>query len=197
MPPIPVISDIDRCALVWNYTTLTAANVMHFRNSAGNVAALVSALQANMTATMWGGVNSASSIVQSEITPLDGTSSRIVTPWAANAKWTGQQATEAIIQEAIVVKLQTGLRGRSRRGRIYIPFAAEGVQSLGILDPTVVAGMQTAWENFRVAMNSAGFPLGVASYKLELWATCTAVQVERAFGTQRRRQNRVRKAAGL
>jgi hypothetical protein len=92
------------------------------------------------------------------------------------------------------VKLQTGLRGRSFRGRVYRPFAAEETCSDGFLDPANVLLLQTAWENFIASLAADAYSdtLVVASYKLATKDPVVNVVAEHALGTQRRRQTRLR-----
>lgn len=198
MPPLPVIADVFRVSLHWTGVNgLSAENVMHFRASGGTASGLNTALQAAMSAAMWGPVASSAAIDSANILELDGSSGGQEFVWAADAKWTGQQATETMPGVAAVVKHVTGLRGRDRRGRTYVPLIAEGAQASGLLLAAIPIAMTTAWENFRVAMAAANFVPVVASYLNGFATTITQYFPESAVGTQRRRQGRVRKAAGL
>src|SRR5262249_41995151 len=122
---------------------------------------------------------------------LDGSSATQSFTTGGPAKWKGTETGEEVIaQMAMLVKIQTALRGRSHRGRIYLPWVSEGSQTAGVIGPTIVAAAQTAWTAFIAAMNTADAEVGVASYKHASWQPCTVAAVESFGGTQRRRQPR-------
>jgi hypothetical protein len=129
-----------------------------------------------------------------DVTPLDGTSTTVRTPTGSAGEFVGEQTGDWSPQVASVVKLQTGLRGRSFRGRVFRPFTAEETASDGFLDNANVLLLQTAWENFIASLAADAFSdtLVVASYKLAEKTPVVAVSAERALATQRRRQSRLR-----
>ena len=63
--PLPVINDVYRVALEWFNieSNANATNVMHFRKSGSNPAALYASLDANVTDLMWSCQGSHSDIV--------------------------------------------------------------------------------------------------------------------------------------
>lgn len=198
MPSLPVIANTFRVALLWNLPSLaTSTNVMHFRGSPGSVSGLNSALQASMAGAMWGAISSFAAITEASIIPLDGSSATQDFPWAANAKWTGGMATESVIAPAVLIKHQTGLRGKRNRGRSYLGLVGEGSQATGTITAGIVSSMQTAWDLFLATMITANYTPVVASYTGGVATTITKFSVESALATQRRRQNRVRRALGL
>jgi hypothetical protein len=95
-----------------------------------------------------------------------------------------------IPQVACVVKLTTTERGRSKRGRIFLPWVNEGIADQGTMTASRVTSMQTAWTTFLSDMSTNNCPVVVASYKLASSAIVQAATVESLFATQRRRQPR-------
>jgi hypothetical protein len=90
-------------------------------------------------------------------------------------------------QVAAILKQLTAKRGRSYRGRLYLPFIAEGQIGNGGINGTSRATATAAWIAFHTAMTSAGFDWVVASYLLATAEPVVAVGVEGFTATQRRR----------
>ena len=88
--------------------------------------------------------------------------------------------------------LHTAKRGRSYRGRIYLPFITESSLSDGSLTGTIASDLQEIWEDFMEGLVTLGVPLVVASYKHATAELVTGTSCLAAVGTQRRRQSRVR-----
>lgn len=194
MAPLPTIPNTYRVALSWFHTDLktAAANVMHFRKSGSNPAALWTALDSHVTSTMWNLTDSHGSIAEVTITPLDGSSVSLPEPTGSPAKWSGGTtgSHNPVPNVAAIVKFVTGKRGRSYRGRIYLPWIEEAYIDGLTLDNSQRTAVQTAWATFLTAMTGDGFDLVVASYKLSTAETVLASGVENDIATQRRRAKR-------
>lgn len=193
MPALPVIDDVFRTALIWSETASgsNAVNVLHFYAPGKTAAQLNTALTANVATNMWKLTENSCVITRVDITKLDGSSATLQTPTSGVAPWVGGTGTtQAIQQGAYIVKLGTETRGRSYRGRVYLPFLAESQSDRGILVAASVANVTTAWSTFMTAMTTAGFQLVVASYKLSVKTTVVSVGCEAKAATQRRRQKR-------
>jgi hypothetical protein len=197
MPPLPTISNTFRVALDWaDASGQTAVNVMHIRiaggGTIGNVAA---AMDSAATGNMWASVINSAHVSQFAITPLDGsTATAFVTPTTIG-KWTGSSSsTEFLPAVSPLVKLTTAIRGRSNRGRLFLPFTGEGNVVNGKVRAADVTVMQPAWTSFLagLAAFTPACTLVVASYKLSTATTVLAAHVEDVLGTQRRRQGRLR-----
>jgi hypothetical protein len=191
--PLPVIDDVFRVAVLWQdaNSPQTAVNVMHVFADTGTPTSVAAGLDAAANAGMFAAMSNAIVATEFAITPLDGSSAtEFFTP--DPAKWTGQTSGDYAPQVAALVKLRTGLRGRSKRGRVFLPFTAEGAQSNGTLTGSKVTTMQTEWDAFVAQLLSDNNPLVVASYKLASSANVTSEVVESETGTQRRRQTRNR-----
>lgn len=192
MPPLPIIADIIRVGFHWQHTNgQSAYNVMHFDIGAMSITSFEALINTNWSANMILEVSSAAKIDRLDITPLNGTGA--TQQFAeTNARWSGG-STDAIIPAAAqVISLRTGLRGRSNRGRIYLPFMVESNFSAGSVSGASNATIQTAWNTFVTGMNTGGAPLVVASYLNANAHDVTQVIVEFIVGTQRRRQSRLR-----
>jgi hypothetical protein len=197
--PLPVINDTFRCALNWTMSDFagSAENVMHVRAGvAGKTAADIfeaidDALQPSMFAAQY-----SNAFVQSvSITPLDGVSATVEFLTPGTGDWVGGSSGQPIPQQANLIKLSTGLRGRSFRGRLFLPWVAENATSNGSIGSSLATTITTAWTAFQTALQADAdgpYELVVASYKLASAHTVTAVGAEPETGTQRRRQSRNR-----
>lgn len=191
--PLPIIADTYRVALTWSDARFPTAaiNVLHFRKGGSSAAALYTSLDANVTAAMWGFQSSDSKVNRVDITPLDGTSLTVQNSTGTPAKWSGNGGVkDATPQAAAILKLTTALRGRTNRGRIYLPWVREDAVTAAVLDSTLLASTQTAWATFITALSGAGFKLVVASYVTSVANDVTATRIEQRLATQRRRNKR-------
>lgn len=191
MPPLPVIANTYRCALLWQHADGShAVNVIHVTLSSSTAASIFTLLDSNVDAALWECIPPNASIHQVDITPLDGTTATQSFPTGSPAKWSGGSGAEEYIPQASsLVKLTTATRGRSHRGRIFLPYVGEGNQVNGTLDAGQVATWQASWTEF---LEDLGGALVVASYKLSSVSSVTSVLCENKTATQRRRQSRNR-----
>ena len=189
MPALPIIDNVFRVALRWGVVRGSPVNVMHFYVAGGNPPALFAAIDAEVEINMWKTVSGDIAVSQVDILPLDGTSSTQSFITGSPAKWTGQGGVGDFVPSlSTIVKMKTGLRGRSRRGRIFLPYCPENKQVNGDLDAGEIATMQASWSDFLDDMAAASAPLVVASYKLADFDPVTQLIVEARGATQRRRQ---------
>jgi len=166
--------------------------VIHVRKSSESALTCYNELNAKVTAAMWGHTKTDTGVYEVDVTPLDGTSATADYATGLPAKWKGGVTAGDVIQPqtAVVVKLLTAVRGRSYRGRIFLPFVADSVTSPGILASGTQGTMQTAWTTFFGALTTDSWELVVASYKHSSATAVTSVLVESQVGTQRRRNPR-------
>lgn len=200
MATLPTIANTYRVTLHWSGPGGTSAKtVMHFRRSSSTASAVATAVDANVTATMWNHTGTTTAVSKISVTPLDGSSATYELA-VTGAKWAGPTAAAEVIPAgAAVITLRTANRGRRYRGRVFLPFVQENNIANGVIASSVVTALQTAWENFRAAMSTASTVLVVASYGVGphgSWSpfatdvtSCTAQSIE---GTVRRRQSRLR-----
>jgi len=191
--PYPTISNTYRCALKWQATGIArpAINVMHLRKSGSSALAVFNELDAKVTAAMWQYADQNTGVYEVDVTPLDGTSATAQYATGLPTKWKGGVVGgDTIPQVACIVKLGTATRGRSFRGRLYLPYVTEGKQANGVMDATTLAAMQTAFNTFFAALTTDGFEWVVASYKESVATAVTGVILESRTATQRRRQVR-------
>lgn len=191
--PLPIIPDTWRAAFIWSCPAFTrkATNVMHFLYASPDAATLFSKISANVTATMWAATRSDTLIESVTLTPLDGAGASTEHA-TSGAKWAGQATggSDVVPQACPLVSLRTGVRGRSYRGRVYLPWPSEGSIASGSLGSSQQTTMQSAWTAFVTAMDATSAPLVVASYKNASQALVTTATVEQLLATQRRRQPR-------
>lgn len=185
-----MIPNVYRVALNWQHTNgQTATNVMHFRRSASTATEVAGIIDANVTAGMWGHTSSGARVTSIDVTPLNGSGATVNQP-TSGAKWTGAAGTDPFIPAAAcVVSLRTGNRGRRNRGRIFMPFIAEGAFDNGTIANAIAT--QGVWTTFVAAMNTASCQLCVASYLGSYSSDVTTILVEPRAGTVRRRQSRL------
>jgi hypothetical protein len=200
MPALPVIADTFRIAMHWtDGAGQNAVNVIHTKSAASAVASdVMELLDDTVTSNMWPSVATGCHVDDVAITPLDGTSATAHFSPGTPGNWTGGAGSaEYEPQISVIVKLTTLHRGRSFRGRVYLPFTAESVVSKGAVDPTIAGDITTAWQTFVGALESdptTSSSLVVASYKLAVATDVISVLGEAEAATQRRRQGRNRGA---
>jgi hypothetical protein len=187
MAPLPEIDGVTRVAFEWG--PLPAVNVMHFHQADAVHTILWNALKANVKQNMWMSVANTQSVQRVRFTTLDGSSPTIVETPPGGGAWTGPAGGDPIPASASVVSLKTVFRGRSNRGRIFIGPNGETAQAAGIITPTTVSGMITAWTQFQIDMTGAGVQHVVASYKAGTALTVVQYNIRTQAGTVRRRQD--------
>lgn len=187
--PLPVIPDVFRCTLNWAAGSGIEYmhNVIHLANTVGDEAAVFADLDSHVTAAMWNTAPSGFAVQTVDVLKLDGTSATVSFATGRPAKWTGSGTGQWIPAAAEIITLYSPFRGRSNRGRVYLPMS-EGVQDSGSIDPAITAAAQAAWEAFRAAMAADTSPLYIASYTIPDAVACTSVLARSLLGTQRRRQ---------
>jgi hypothetical protein len=192
MPPLPIIADVFKVGFHWSHSNgQTAYNVMHFHTSILTASGLEALLNTSWSGSMILECSLAAKIDRLDITKLDGSSATVAFT-ETNARWSGG-STDAIIPAAAqVVSFRTGLRGRSNRGRIYLPFMVESNFAAGSVSGASNATIQNAWNSFVTGMAAGTAPLCVASYLHANSHDVTSAIVEFTCGTQRRRQSRLR-----
>jgi hypothetical protein len=201
--PLPVITNVYRCGLHWRSTSTpqSAANVIHVRDEGGTRTTtevgnlVISTIAGRLT-------NSLLTVPVSwvvdlvRVTPLDGVGSSVEIP---TDDITGAgPGTDWVPAASTVVSLYTGLRGRSGRGRIYLPACTETSITDGLLAVGTTDSIRTGWESIMTDFNNydPSLPLVVASYRHATAEPVTSIRVRSGVGTQRNRQERVRALAG-
>jgi hypothetical protein len=188
---LPVITGVWRCALLWDATDSShAVNVMHVRGTELLYTDVRDAFVDNVQTGQFAGVSELAHVPTMQLTPLDGTSP---TRELSVTGWVGEGGSDFIPQAAGIVKWNTDKRGRSYRGRNYLPYAPESGQSGGSWVGDTITVPQTAWELWLAGMGSAGVDPVIASYKHATAELITSVTWEKELGTMRPRQERNRK----
>jgi hypothetical protein len=190
---LPVIANVYRVAFEWSHDDYLghATNVMHFRKAASTASALFTSLDANVTHGMWQMQDTHAHINQVAITPLSAGGAATQTFLTAGSEWSGPTTSHDMSpQTCAIVKLNTALRGRSYRGRVYLPWVCDIYNTNGALDGGAVSNAQTEWDEFFTDMTADGFALVVASYKHATAENVTTLIVESRTATQRKRQIR-------
>jgi hypothetical protein len=195
MPPLPVIADAFRVTFNWHTDAfgITAHNVMHFLGLGFDSPSVYDAINLNVAHEMFQHTNVTTSVNSVDVLPLDGTSPTSTFPNSDVTEWRGTGSTQLTVPVCALVNLKTGLRGRSHRGRLYLPWVCENAQNGGVLSGTIGADMTAAWEAFRTAMTASGLALMVASYTNDDIQAVTQCTVENDCATQRRRQDALRR----
>jgi hypothetical protein len=162
---------------------------MHFLNSSADPNDVWTPINGHVTAAMWDFVCPQTRVETLDLLPLDGGSAVTTKATDLSAKWTGAgTGSDYIPQGCGVATLRTLHRGRSYRGRVFLPHVAEGEQTSGVLSD--VAACQTAWSAFLAAEATASNQIVVASYKLGTALAVDSILIRSLLRTQRRR-NRV------
>ena len=193
MTPLPTIANVFRVALNWRNSLpgQQAENVIHVHSTLSDAAAVADVVDGAIPVNLFVTTTSIAAPATYSVTPLDGHSATVDSP-VSNPHAAGLGSTEYIPGMAAVVSLYTGERGRSYRGRVFLPWVAENMQANGILDGTHRAQLEFAWNTFIAELIASDTPLVVASYKLATATNVTSAIVQGGAGTIRRRQERVR-----
>jgi len=89
-----------------------------------------------------------------------------------------------------IIRKQTAAGGRKNRGRIYMPsgvLQAAQVDGAGVIDSAVVTGLNTQWENLRVALVAADYVPYLFHSDATAPTVITGFSAESLLATQRRR----------
>jgi hypothetical protein len=192
---LPVIADVYRCAIESHLGDQHMANVIHVEEqtttSATNIAQLVS--------EAWGADGGFTQFQTSDyeldnvhVTKLDGSSLSIDHDFSTADHTSGTQSGASVPSNvALVVALGTGARGRSHRGRIYVPAVHVSFVSSPAAhwSSTFIANIVDRMDAIRGVLqgSTANADIVVASYKLAEAFPITSVVARRDFGTQRGR----------
>ena len=193
--PLPVITNCFRCSIEGTIAADPCVNVIHLLNAggAGADSDCASDLGLAWVALIQTGGDVSTQYTAHSITvlPLDGTSAStsFVPPGLPFSGVDG--STPAPNDVARIGTLQTGVGGRSNRGRIYVggmpgpSVAPSGAQ----WSSSAQADWATLWPAFLSSLSPGpnGSTLAVASYKLASARPVTAIVNRAYFGTQRRR----------
>ena len=191
--PLPIILNTFRCALHWTDPAFqrAAVSVMHFEAVGADIDDVWTSLDGHVTGAMWGQAKNTTVIDTVTITDLGASLASVVKTTGGAAKWKGTSGTGTPVpQVAVILKLLTAGRGRSFRGRNFLPWPVEDAITAGTYDSGYRTPQQTAWNNFLTAMGADNVNPVVASYKLASSELVTTYQVEQLLGTQRKRQPR-------
>jgi len=191
--PLPVINDVYRCALQWSSTSisLAATNVIHVKKSGSNAGNVATIIDSHVTSAMWGQTGANNGVFRMDVTPLDGTGLTYPFTTTLPTKWKGALSSgDFTPQVAVIIKLATAKRGRSYRGRIYLPWVHETVVTDGLVNDPYRPNMTTAWATFLSAMSGDSCPLQVASYLHSTSEEVIAAACEFYSATQRKRNKR-------
>jgi hypothetical protein len=192
--PLPIIADVYLARLIWKDAGAPreAVNDLYFKDTVGTQTGtdLFNDFQTARVRDMWALQKSSSTLYKIITTKLDGSAASVPTLTNGNVAWTGQLTGNLILQGANVITVRTGFRGRSRRGRIYLPWVAEDGQDAGTLLAASVTACQTAWNTFSAAMVAAGWAPHVVSQLHGDSVAATRYDVEPYLKTQRRRSRR-------
>lgn len=194
MPPLPVLTNVYRCALNWrNSSGGIAENVIHILGHSGvtvdDIGGLFGAFWTN---DMNGYVSNTYRMASVSVTPLDGTSATVEFPMPDVTQFHGKQTGDVVPAVCGVIKLTTAARGRKARGRLFMGPAGESNIADGMQQTSNAATTTTAWQNFVDALSGNNTPLIIASYTHEQVFAVTVASAEVPCATQRRRQDRLR-----
>jgi hypothetical protein len=197
MAPLPVIPGVKRVAMRWNCLGQTAVNVIHIAttNEVATAEATAQLFQDHATVAMWNILSLDAKLQQLDVTPLDGGSATVSHVLPDAAPFHGVGDGDFLPSSAVLIKLTTAIRGKSYRGRIFLPFPPETSVANGSITVGSAGTLGAAWAAFGAALvTDATTPahMVVASYKLATATPVIAWTGEVVLGTQRRRQTRLR-----
>jgi hypothetical protein len=173
-------------------------NVLHFVRSSNayDLDDLTNLLDSYFTSDMWGLSSSADVCSHLEITALyDTSSSRVFT---LSSPIVGQGGGDYWPNSCGLIKMTTDQRGKSYRGRVYLPDIAETFVDNGVIKTANQNATTTAWDTFaNLMVGSDQWALGIVSYvhnnaprTTGVITQVTNVGCESHIATQRRRNRR-------
>lgn len=199
--PLPVISNTVRAACSGVQANgQPYANIWHFRKTSGSIDATALAALATELNKLYGGASyggggvnllnntpGTTSMNAITFTPLDGSSASTLVAGTAF----GSGVTDLLdAQASPIVTLRTGSRGRSFRGRIFLPALHEGSNSsTGTVSSGVITAYNAQLSGFLAALTPINWECVVASYKLSIGTKVTTAVIRSYFGHQVRRRS--------
>jgi hypothetical protein len=200
--PLPVISNVVRAAVRGTCPSGQRwINVLHFHwTGAGSPIANIAALHTQVLKLYTGpayagGLGAGLALNNSSVpqtcddvtyTPLDGsTASAVVNVGVAATGAVQMQPSEV----AMVTTLRSLTRGRSFRGRVYLPPKDTGViTSVGVISPAIITAYLAQWNGFNAAAGAANWTHVIASYKLAIGTAVQSYTMDNKFDVQRGRK---------
>lgn len=190
--PLPTIADCARVAFEWTlvYDTQVEAgiNVMHFHTIDDDLDALLSDIDAAWNSTLYNVCGNTSRVQTLVATLLGGGFPTASFDTGVSIDWKGGSSGAVLPAVAGCVSLRTGLSGRSKRGRVYLPAIAESAVANGKFETSPYDSLNTAWETLLVDLAVNNHELMVASYLHSTAEIVTTARMNRFCATQRRRQ---------
>lgn len=198
--PLPTINHVCRVAVTgacppggrW-------ANVWHlnFTGGAWPLAADINAMEALLLrvysgTAFSGGVpymsfaNAGTTIDKITVTPLDGSSASTIFTPGVSASSSNTPLGPAEV--ATVLSLHTPFRGRSYRGRVYLPPVYVAQLNGGVFSTTFINDIIAQVNGVQAALVGISWNIGVASYKRTLFNTATSFTIDTLPDVQRRRK---------
>ena len=198
MPALPVITDVIACHVkgtmangrqwVNGYHVLKPVGMSVATAIATIDPLLVALYQTNHTgggAAILNHMPTTSAMAAIYYLPLDGSSATTIVSHAINGAANADALSAAT---TLTVTSQTGLRGRDKRGRVFLPpFTEPENDATGKPLATIVAGLQVNFNGFLADMTTATmFPV-VASYKHASQSLVTTYVVRSVWASRRKR----------
>lgn len=189
MAPLPVISNAFRVSinylLAGEQVATNVINIFSLTQTQDQVGAIV---VATMNANMFAPTSSSIVIDSIDVLPYDGVSPTKNFPVVG---LTGGATGPGVPAVSLVASFRTPFRGRSRRGRAFLPWVAEGVQDEGIVEVATADDALAGWTQFQVDLLPALISQAVVSIKLAQIFVIESTIVNRKLDTIRLRQNAV------
>lgn len=130
--------------------------------------------------------NAGTTVDKITVTPLDGASASTVFTPALSAP--GGNTPLGPAEVACVLSMKTPFRGRSYRGRVYLPTPYITQLNGGIINPAVVTAILAQVNGAQTALGAINWSIGIASYKLSLFNTFASINMDSLPDVQRRRK---------
>lgn len=204
--PLPVIAGVVRAAVSGKVPSAQNwTNVWHFRYSGGasspgptDITALDALFTRVYSGTAFGGgfpwltkCGSAVTLTKISYVILDG--SALGQDVAKSLLGTGG-ATSVPSECSPVLTLRSNQRGRSHRGRVYLPpFLQANLTADGRLNSTAATDFINQVNGFKTALGGAlvspFWEMGIASYKLSVFTPLASATMDLDVDVQRRRKN--------
>lgn len=192
MAPLPTITDVYRCEIVWpSNLGIQPVNVFHVRASSSDAGAIGAAVGAASEPNVFYPMSQAYDASGINVTALDGHSASVFTIFDPGTMRGQQTGSEQIAECCAIVTLRTAQRGSRGRGRMFVGPIVESTQANGHITSATSAAMATAWGEFISALATDEAHMVVASYLHADAHDVDNFQIQDVVGIQKRRRDQL------
>ena len=190
MTPLPTIANTHRVTFNWTDSgEVVGHNIIGITTGSPMSSAVIAGLVANaLDSNMFAPVVSTTELLTIDVFNMGIPEATVQVPVVGVQ---GQSGGQAVPNVAVVVTPRSVARGRSFRGRTYLPMIGESSIDSGIVIGPVVISTLAAWFDFNIALLASSITQSIISIELAVATLVAGYTVDTRQDTQRRRLNRI------